>query len=48
MKKILKIKWKILSEEMKKIQNEIGKCIRLNLDSLDKNKADILFFITIK
>ena len=40
--------WKILSEEMKKIQNEIWKCIRLNLDSLDKNKADILFFITIK
>ena len=30
---------------MKKILKMNGKCIRLNLDSLDKNKADILYDI---
>ena len=34
--------WKKLKEEMKKIQNEIAKSIRLNLDIIDKTKVDIL------
>ena len=34
--------WKKLSEEMKKIQNEIVKSIRLNLDIIDTTKVDIL------
>lgn len=35
--------WKKLTEEIKKIQNKIAKCIRLNTNILDKNKAEILY-----
>ena len=35
--------YKRLAEEMKKIQNEIAKCIRLYINILDKSKAEILY-----